>query len=344
MNQWRLLCAALGVLVSGCFHPSEVEPLAEGTDTDGGGEPASSSTAAGEEASASQTSAAPSTGATQGDDTSEDESSGVPADCADGERCLEIPMGWDGPFVALPEGIEQCGDGGSPSHVVGAAPEYDAACTCDCEEATAQSCVTELLVGGAPGTCGDNDEVLDVCTNPMPTGAVTCDGGANCFAPTEAVMVDSYRSCGSGVGGVVHPVFGEAVGFCEAEQSLGAPCADGQCAAESAAVCITAAGHRDVCPDDFPVRSLGHEGFEVEDVTCECECRDPEDCSYQTWYDAASCGAGGGDDDPVCSQAAGRLAVLSYSSLGTGCAPVEEVPADPPPPVPSDAITMCCTR
>jgi len=321
----------------GCFSPdpSERSELETGTSGSVDSGPASEASDDGP--------ATPGEDTTEGDDdtsTPDDGSTGAANGCGAGTTCAAVPEGWDGPFVREPGERTQCDDGGLPVHFIGTNPALDDTCTCDCGEAFGQTCVTEILGGGSAMECGDNDTVLDTCTFELPMGPIGCEGGTNCFDTPQAISAASHRECAGAVANVVHPIFGAGARLCSVADELD-PCEGGTCTPDDQPSCISAPGHDVTCPETFPVRTQGYEGFATDTLECPCACRDEAGCTYLTWYDTNVCAVGAGDDEPMCGPIGGRLSLLGFDSPGSGCAPVVDAGPAPEPPA-EGPITMCC--
>ncbi len=261
--------------------------------------------------------------------------------CSPDQTCVVVPKGWEGPFVVVERG-DQCDDASLPTHIVGFEPGYAGECTCDCGPSSADVCITELREGGSPGTCADNDQVLQTCTHALPTGSVACMDAPNCVPSPGSTSAHSYRSCSGELASVLEAVFNNSISLCDANLGNEVACDQGWCADGPSGLCVAAQGEHAECPAAFPILSTGHQGFETSRATCGCECQDPAVCSYQTWYDGPVC-AGGSDDDPECSPQGGSLEVVPIDQPGQGCQAVGE-PRAPSPPVPTDAITVCCAE
>lgn len=264
--------------------------------------------------------------------------------CDEGEQCLPIPAGWQGPF-AVESGItSQCDDTSIAAAFVGLSAEFDDECSCNCNPATPSECVVEYLVGGNPDACRDNDEVAERCTFALPGGPLSCDATPDgCFDTAgERVTMQSQQVCTGGIGSDVTPAWTSGQRLCTADDALGEACEGGQCAADRSPLCIFVEGDEvEACPAAFPERIEGHQGFGEEEVACECRCVDPAECAYMTWFESGVCMGTEGDDDPVCSETEGTLQIVPAVDPPQGCQSAPLM-ADPALPV-VDPITVCCT-
>ena len=276
---------------------------------------------------------------TTGSDTTASDDTMTPGDCGAGEACLGVPNGWMGPF--RPEaGLDlQCDDASLAALFAGTATGLAGECTCDCGSATHTACIGEWYIGGAAGSCGDNDELLGTCT--IVPGDVDCDVGSDgCYVIDEATSYETYSECTDGVGGTVEPAFTSGYRLCDPDDAVGSPCDGGVCTDGTMALCIAALTDADACPDDFPERVDAHQNLPEGTLDCPCECRDEDDCTYQTWYES-DCGAGPGDDDPGCSPESGGVRFLDdFPDTTENCTASPDL--SDPEVVPEDAITLCC--
>lgn len=334
------------VILAGCFSPTTTPGSGEASSTDTSG-PTSSTTQPVDTTDTTDTTG-PSTSLTTTDptdttdpDTTADETGPAPA-CDGGLVCLEVPDGWVGPFAAEFGDDGQCDDASFPSYFAGTAAAWDDECTCDCAGTTGQTCTVQVLGGGDAASCGDNDEVLGTCTFDLPSGPMDCDSVDGCYEAEQALSAASFRECNPGQGNVLHPGFTSGYRLCNPDAAIGSPCDGGQCGDAAQALCIVTEGEAEACPPSFPNQLAAHQGFAQDEVACECACVDPADCAYLTWYDGATCGVGGGDDDPPCSPQNGLVRALEFVEAAAGCEPALARPVEPEFGL-DQAITLCCT-
>lgn len=342
----RVRIALVAALCGGCFTDSE--PLTTATEGTSNGLPTSSGTTAGGTTTmgASGSDDGSMTG-TSADGTTTASSTGPattgPGICDDGQECAPIPAGWEGPFSPELGNPGQCDDTSIAAAYVGTTPIYDADCSCNCAGQSAVRCEMDFLVGGAPGSCADNDMVGDHCEFILPAGPITCDTSpGGCFDTAgEQVSARAEQVCTPGVSNELTASWSSGFRMCNADDDVGTACDGGQCVDAVAPLCIYVQGDRaDECPAAFPNRLFGHQALTPQRVSCDCRCTDPAECAYPTWHESGVCTGAGGDDDPVCSPAAGAVEFLPFVQAPQGCQ-AEADPIEPDFPL-VDPITACC--
>lgn len=275
--------------------------------------------------------------------------------CADGEACLVVPDGWNGPIaartVAGAAATPDCEGDFTESLFVGltglVAADAECSCACDdadaaCPEATtlrqynnSASCPAQLgnAVRALSEGCNDipyYDDVSFFLDTPfIDLDGVECAPSASTVVPTAA-WTEQVAGCGL-------PAGAETCG------------GGGACAPTVAAddqLCIWAEGDVECEDPNFTERQVLHQDLQDDRSCSTCECGEPEGaCEAEfTLRAGENClvGSPGGGASGACVDIVtpARSVSLSYTQPDVTCSPsggVAEGSADP-----IDAVTLCC--